>query len=71
MLVEQDARSAARNAAHLYARCRWSGISPRSANDCLIAAAAIGASMPILHRDRDFISIAKAEPKLMLLPVGR
>jgi predicted nucleic acid-binding protein len=71
MLVEQDARSAARNAAHLYARCRWSGIAARSANDCLIAVAAIGASMPILHRDRDFISIAKVEPKLTLLPVGQ
>ena len=71
MLLEQDARSAARNAAHLCARCRWSGITPRSANDCLIAVAAIGATMPILHRDRDFISIAKVERKLMLLPVGQ
>jgi predicted nucleic acid-binding protein len=71
MLVEQDARSTARNAAHLYARCRWAGVTPRSANDCLIAVAAIGACMPILHRDRDFISIAKVEPKLTLLPLGQ
>ncbi|HTV79776.1 MAG TPA: PIN domain-containing protein [Steroidobacteraceae bacterium] len=71
MLVEQDARSTARNAANLYARCRWSGVTPRSANDCLIAVAAIGAAMPILHRDRDFIAIAKVEPKLSLLPVSQ
>jgi predicted nucleic acid-binding protein len=69
MLLEKDARSAARNAAHLYARCRWAGITPRSANDCLIAVAAIGAAMPILHRDRDLILIANVESKLTLLPM--
>jgi hypothetical protein len=28
-----DTRTAARSAAHLYARCRWAGVTPRSAND--------------------------------------
>ncbi|MGO9593721.1 MAG: PIN domain nuclease [Steroidobacteraceae bacterium] len=68
MLVEQDVRAAARTSAHLYARCRWAGITPRSANDCLIAVHAIGGRMPILHRDRDFIAIAGIEPNLELLP---
>jgi hypothetical protein len=71
MLVAPDTRSAARDAAHLYARCRWAGVTPRSANDCLIAVAAIEARMPILHRDRDFAAIARVEPKLVLLPVAR
>jgi hypothetical protein len=71
MLFAPDMRSAARDAAQLYARCRWAGVTPRSANDCLIAVAAIEARMPILHRDRDFVAIARVEPKLMLLPVNR
>jgi len=70
ILVDQNARSAARDAAHLYARCRWAGITPRSTNDCLIALTAIAARMPILHRDRDFVAIAKVEPRLSLLPVS-
>ena len=57
MLVEPDARTAARAAAHLYARCRWAGVTPRSAADCLIAVHAIDGRMPLLHRDRDFVLI--------------
>ena len=53
MRLEQDARSAARNAAHLYARCRWSGITPRSANDCLIAVAAIRISSRLPKSSRN------------------
>jgi predicted nucleic acid-binding protein len=68
MLVEPDARATARAAAELYARCRWAGITPRSANDCLIAVHAIGNNMPLLHCDQDFPLIARVEPKLILLP---
>jgi predicted nucleic acid-binding protein len=67
MVITPDNREAARNAAHLYARCRWSGVTPRSANDCLIASHAIFANMPLLHRDRDFTLIAGVEPKLRLV----
>lgn len=67
MIVERDAPSVARDAAHLYARCRWAGVTPRSANDCLIAIHAIGASLPILHQDRDFLAIAKIERRLALV----
>jgi predicted nucleic acid-binding protein len=69
MVIVPDTRKAARSAAHLYARCRWAGVTPRSANDCLIATHAIHASMPLLHRDRDFGLIASVEPKLMLVAV--
>ena len=69
MVIAPDPREAARSAAHLYARCRWAGVTPRSANDCLIATQAIHASMPLLHRDRDFGLIAGVEPKLMLVAV--
>ena len=68
MLVEPDARATARAAAELYARCRWAGITPRSANDCLIAVHAIGNDMPLLHCDQDFPLIARVEPRLILLP---
>ena len=69
MVIAPDPREAARSAAHLYPRCRWLGVTPRSANDCLIATHAIHASMPLLHRDRDFGLIAGVEPKLMLVAV--
>jgi predicted nucleic acid-binding protein len=70
-MVVPDPREAARSAAHLYAQCRWAGVTPRSANDCLIATHAILGRMPLLHRDRDFDLIAGIEPKLVLVPVRR
>jgi predicted nucleic acid-binding protein len=71
MVIVPDNREAARSAAHLYARCRWTGVTPRSANDCLIATHAIIGGMPLLHRDRDFELIAGVEPKLMLVAAGK
>ena len=71
MVIAPDAREAARGAAHLYARCRWAGVTPRSANDCLIATHAILGGMPLLHRHRDFDLIAGVEPKLVLVAVGQ
>lgn len=53
-------------AAALYARCRWAGITPRSPHDCLIAALAIKHRVPLLHDDRDFESIAEVEDRLVL-----
>lgn len=67
MLIDDDPRALARDAAYLYARCRWRGVTPRSANDCLIALYASRAKMPLLHRDRDFIAIAGLEPSVRLL----
>jgi predicted nucleic acid-binding protein len=65
--VPADPADLARSAALLYAHCRWSGFTPRSGNDCLIACCAIDADEPLLHEDRDFESIARVEPALILL----
>ncbi|MBC7601746.1 MAG: PIN domain-containing protein [Ramlibacter sp.] len=62
--VPDDSRELARQAALLYARCRWQGITPRSSNDCLIASCAVEANEPLLHSDRDFELIARVEPNL-------
>ena len=61
-----DPRDVARDAAMLYARCRWQGLTVRSPNDCVVAACAIASDLPVLARDRDFKSIASVEPALRL-----
>ena len=61
-VIELHARAGA-----LYARARWSGITPRSPHDCLIAAVAVAAGVPLLHDDRDFEFLAGVEPGLRLL----
>ncbi len=70
MIVGPEPLEAARIAARLYARCRWAGITPRSAIRCLIAAHAIYGGIPLLHRDRDFALIAGIEPQLRLIDAG-
>lgn len=65
--VSVDPWNLSRNAALLYARCRWQGLTVRSPNDCLIAACAIETGQPLLTQDRDFSAIARIEPKLQLL----
>lgn len=62
-----DPRDLAREAAKLYARCRWQGVTVRSPNDCVVAACAIAAGLPVLARDRDFQALASVEPALQLL----
>lgn len=62
-----DAAATAVHAAALYARCRWAGITIRSANDCLIAASCIELAQPLLHQDSDFERIASIEPALQLI----
>ena len=56
-----------RQAALLYARCRWQGVTVRSPMDCVVAACALEADMPLLARDRDFSEICRIEPKLQLI----
>ena len=60
-------RDLARDAAMLYARCRWQGFTVRSPNDCVVAACAIAAGLPVLAQDRDFESLARVEPALQLV----
>jgi predicted nucleic acid-binding protein len=60
-------RDIARDAALLYARCRWQGRTVRSPNDCVVAACAIAAKLPLLAQDRDFEVLACVEPALALV----
>ena len=56
-----------RQAALLYARCRWQGVTVRSPMDCVVAACAIEADIPLLARDSDFSEICRIEPRLRLV----
>jgi predicted nucleic acid-binding protein len=56
-----------RRAALLYARCRWRGVTVRSPMDCVVAACALEADMPLLAQDRDFSEICRIEPQLRLI----
>ena len=47
------------DAAMLYRSCRKGGDQVRKLIDCLIAAVAIRADVPVLHRDKDFDSLAR------------
>lgn len=46
-------------AAALFRRCRRQGVTVRRLIDCLIAAVAIRADVPVLHRDGDFDVLAR------------
>lgn len=60
-------RTTYEDAGRLYARCRWTGVTPRSPHDCLIAQLAIENKVPLLHDDGDFVRLARIEPLLRLL----
>lgn len=49
-------------AAALYRTCRRRGETVRKLIDCLIAAVAIHANVPILHADSDFDTLARHTP---------
>lgn len=66
-LDELNLRDVARDAAKLYARCRWQGSTVRSPNDCVVAACAIASGLAVLAQDRDFETIASVEPALKLV----
>lgn len=55
-------------AAGIYRRCRASGGTVRGFSDCLIAAVAVRIGASVLHRDRDFDTIAAATP-LRIVPL--
>ena len=52
-------------AAAIYRHCRGQGATVRRLNDCLIAAVAIRAGVPLLHADQDFEQIARHCPLQM------
>jgi predicted nucleic acid-binding protein len=68
MFEPEDVEELHRQAALLYARCRWRGLTPRSPIDCIVAASALEAGVPLLANDRDFEAIAKVEARLELVP---
>ncbi|HSV66312.1 MAG TPA: PIN domain nuclease [Mycobacteriales bacterium] len=49
-------------AAKIYRMTRWSGFTPRSMIDCLIAAVAARNEVTVVHGDRDFRFIAERYP---------
>jgi predicted nucleic acid-binding protein len=51
-----------RNAARLYFELRRAGLTVRSPIDCCIACVAMESQVTLLHRDRDFKSIATIAP---------
>lgn len=53
-------------AAEIYRRCRETGFVIASSHDCLIAACAIEAQVPLLQRDHDFEVMAGVVPLELL-----
>ena len=58
-LLRQQSPIDAERAAALYRACRRAGETPRSLNDCVVAAVAVRHDVPVLHRDRDFAVLAR------------
>ena len=69
LLFFPDTFRMAVEAAKVYRQCRSKGIMIRKAPDCLIAYYAMQYKLPLLHRDKDFDSIAKVHP-LQIVPVS-
>lgn len=74
LLAEQDYRALVPredwfDAAWIHRHCRRAGLSVRKPLDCLIAAVAIRAGLPLLAADRDFDSIGRVAP-LQLVEVS-
>jgi predicted nucleic acid-binding protein len=65
-LYPHDADESYVQAAKIYARCRWAGVTPRSAIDCLIVQIAIENDASLLHNDTDFDHIARVIPSLKI-----
>ena len=59
LLGDPVSRSTFLHAAEIYRLGRRTGITIRSATDCLIAAIAIENGVPLWHLDRDFDAIAR------------
>ena len=57
-------------AAEIYRQGRRRGYTIRASNDCLVAAVAIANKLPVWHRDRDFVTIAKYT-NLEIIPLSK
>ncbi len=56
------------DAALLYRRARFRGLTVRSTNDCLIATVAIRTGTRLLSRDRDFEALAEVSDLTLVDP---
>jgi predicted nucleic acid-binding protein len=68
LILEPRELSTHEIAADLFRRARSSGLTIRSANDCLIAALALEHGALLVHNDRDFLALAQVEPSLLIFP---
>ncbi|HET8582858.1 MAG TPA: PIN domain-containing protein [Jatrophihabitans sp.] len=66
--VMQLHRIDAEEAASIYRGCRAHGETVRSLTDCLIAAIAIRNDVAVLHRDKDYDTIARYFPLQVVQP---
>ncbi|MBK5222493.1 MAG: PIN domain-containing protein [Acidimicrobiia bacterium] len=55
-------------AARLHRAARAQGLTVRSTVDCLIAAVAIRTGVPVMARDRDFVTLAQVSDLELLVP---
>lgn len=58
-------------AAGLYRRARQLGFTIRKSTDCLIAAIALEQDALLVHNDRDFLALARAQPHMRIYPTGK
>lgn len=56
------------DAAQLYRGARQQGFTIRKSTDCLIAAIALEQNALLVHNDRDFLALQKADARLRLYP---
>ena len=68
MLQPLDALKTFEAAAQLYRSARKKGFTVRKSTDCLIATIALEQGAMLVHNDRDFIALARAEPTLVVYP---
>ncbi|MCW1967716.1 MAG: PIN domain nuclease [Anaerolineae bacterium] len=61
-----DRKESYEKAAYLNVLCRQSGITVRSTIDLLIVQTVIDNNLYLLHKDTDFVNIAKVVPKLKI-----
>lgn len=65
-----DQKESYEKAAYLNVLCRQSGITVRSTIDLLIVQTVIDNDLYLLHKDNDFVNIAKVIPKLKIYRHG-
>ena len=54
--------------AQLYRRARRAGFAICKSSDCLIAAIALEHEAMLIHNNRDFLGLARVEPRLQVYP---